>query len=79
MESNKRKEADEQFRKGKKAVSTGLLKWSADHLGGSIYFESAAKLYKEIGDEEMAKESYLKYANSSEKTDNLSCAADGFT
>lgn len=24
------------FKKGKKAISTGLLKWSADYLEGSI-------------------------------------------
>ena len=60
-------------------MSTGLLKWSPDHLGAQLYFENAAKLYKEIGNQIMAKECYLKYAISSEKTDSISCAADGFT
>lgn len=75
----KRKEADSQFKKGTKALSTGLLKWSPDHLGASLYFESAAKAYKEIGNDIMAKDALIKYAISSEKTDSLSCAADGFT
>ena len=61
MESNnrndkKQKEADSQFKKGKKALSTGLLKWNPDHLGASLHFESAAKLYKELGNEQKAKE-----------------------
>jgi hypothetical protein len=44
-----------------------------------LYFETAAKLYKEIGDIQKAKESYIKYAESSEATNLLSGAADGFT
>ena len=75
----KQKEADSQYKKGKKALSTGLMKWNPDHLGASLHFESAAKLYKEIGNEMMAKDAFLKYAVSSEQTDSLSCAADGYT
>lgn len=73
------KEAESEYKKGKAALKTGLLKWSADHLSASLYFESAAKLYKEVGNEIMAKDAFLKYAHSSEKTDSLSCAAEGLT
>lgn len=66
----KQKEADAQFKKGKKALSTGLLKWNPDHLGASLHFESAAKLFKELGDEEKAKDSYIQYAVASEHTDS---------
>ena len=76
---DKIKEADKYFKKGKSATSTGLLKWSADHLGGSMHFESAAKLYKECGQNDKAKEAYIKYAQSSEKLDARGAAADGFT
>ena len=65
----KQKEADSQYKKGKSAVSTGLLKWSPDHLEASMYFENAAKVYKEIGNEIMAKDSFLKAGVSNEKTD----------
>ena len=67
------------YKKGVKATKTSMFKWSADHLGGSIYFEEAAKGFMKIGDEKMAKDSYIKYAHSSEKIDSLSCAADGYT
>jgi hypothetical protein len=55
------------------------LKWSKDHLGASLYFETAGKLYKEIGDILKAKDSFIKYAESSEATGLLSGAADGYT
>ena len=75
----KRKEAESQYKKGAKALSTGLMKWNPDHLGASLHFESAAKAYKEVGNDIMAKDALIKYAISSEKTDSLSCAADGYT
>ena len=56
-----------------------MFKWSADHLGGSLYFEQAAKLYKEIKNDVMARDAYIKYAECSEKIDSVSCAADGYT
>jgi hypothetical protein len=76
---NKKEEADKQYKKGQKAITTSLLKWSKDHLGASLYFETAGKLYKEIGDIVKAKDSFLKYAESSEATGLLSGAADGYT
>ena len=76
---SKIKEADSYFKKGKSATSTGLLKWSADHLSASMHFEQAAKLYKETGQNDKAKEAFVKYAQSSEKLDSRGCAADGFT
>ena len=56
-------------------MATSLFKWSPDYLGAQSHFEDAAKSYKAAGDEKNAKESYLKYAAASEKTDQLSCAA----
>lgn len=75
----KKKEADSEYKKGKKAVGTGLFKWSPDHLSASFHFENAAKLYKEIGNDVMARDSFTRYAQASEKTDSLSSAADGYT
>ena len=79
MDKSKVKEADNYFKKGKSAASTGLLKWSADHITASMHFEQAAKLYKESGYPDKAKEAYIKYAQSSDKMDSRGCAADGFT
>lgn len=67
------------MKKGKSNMSGGFLKWGRDYLSASMHYESAAKLYKEIGNEVMAKEAYLKYAEASEKQDLLSQAADGLT
>ena len=44
-----------------------------------MYFESAAKLYKQIGLNDKAIEAYILYAQQSEATDTISCAADGYT
>ena len=44
--AKKKKEADSQYKKGSAALKTSMFKWSADHLGASLYFETAAKLYK---------------------------------
>ena len=43
------KEADEAFKKGEKAIKTGVFKWSVDHNEGAMYFQQAAKLYKQLG------------------------------
>ena len=79
MQSNKIKEADAAYKKGKKALSTGLFKWSADHLGAGLHFETAGKLYKEIGNDEKAKDSFLKAGASNEQTDSLSMAAGDYS
>jgi hypothetical protein len=47
-------------------LQTSLFKWSKDNLGASIYFETAGKLYKELGDIVKSKESFIKYAECSE-------------
>ena len=44
--NSKIKEADKEFKKGKSAIKTSMLKWSADHISASMNFEAAAKLYK---------------------------------
>lgn len=76
--TKRKAEADQAYKKGQAALKTSLLKWSADHLGASLNFETAAKLYKELGVINMAKDSYLKYAECSEKIDMPSCAAEGY-
>ena len=76
---NKKAEADKQYKKGQKALQTNLFKWSKDNLGASIYFETAGKLYKEIGDIKNSRESFIKYAECSEASQLLSGAADGYT
>ena len=77
--AKKRKEADSQYKKGAACLKTGMFKWSADHLGASLYFETAAKLYKETKNDAMAKDAYIKYADSSAAIDQASCAAEGYT
>jgi len=32
-DKNKEKEAEKEFKKGKSALKTGLMKWSQDHIG----------------------------------------------
>ena len=76
--SRKKQEADESYKKGQAAVKTTMFKWTPDHLGASLHFETAAKLYKELGNVNMAMDSYVKYATSSEKIDMPSCAAEGY-
>ena len=78
-DKNKEKEAEKEFKKGKAALKTSMLKWSPDHIGAQLHFESAAKIYKQIGLDEKAVEAYCLYAKSSEATDTISCAADGYT
>ena len=46
-----------------------------DYFNAQSAFESAAKLYKDAGDEVKAKDSYLKYADACEKSDKTSAAA----
>lgn len=43
-----------------------------------MYFETAAKLYKEINNLNLARDAYIQYAVSSEKIDMPSCAAEGY-
>jgi hypothetical protein len=35
--------ATESFKKGEKALKTGLLKWKPDYAEGAMFFEEAAK------------------------------------
>jgi len=55
-------EAEKEFKKGEKAIKTGLLKWSADYLEGTMHFERAAKLFKDAGVKDKAVKAYLKYS-----------------
>jgi hypothetical protein len=45
MEGN----ADKLVEKGKKALSTGIMKWSKDYVSAAIYFDQAASIYKTNG------------------------------
>ena len=38
-------EGEKAFKKGKKAITTGFFKWSADYFEGSMQFEKAAKSF----------------------------------
>ncbi len=60
-------EAEKYLKKGNKAVSTGLFKWSSDHSEGAMFFEKAAKIFKAAGRTDKAIECYLKYSKSNEK------------
>ena len=54
-----------------------MLKWKPDYDEGSMQFESAAKFYKEGGDNLLAADSFLKYAECCKKLNELLCAATG--
>lgn len=69
--------AEKHFKKGKKAISTGIFKWSADYVEGSIEFEKAAKRFAMSGLEERAMEAWLAYADACEKNNEMSAAAEG--
>ncbi len=66
------------FKKGQKAITTGLFKWSADYLEGSMQFEKAAKSFALTGLESRAKEAWLMYADCCEKNSEMNGAAEGF-
>ena len=69
--------AEKHFKKGKKAISTSLFKWSADYVEGSIEFEKAAKRFAASGLEAKAMEAWLAYADCCEKNSENSAAAEG--
>lgn len=75
--SNSLQEADKQYKKGEQAIKTGLLKWSADYLEGAMFFEKAAKIYKENGVKDKAIKAYLNYSLCSEKLNEFYGAAEG--
>ena len=71
------KKAKKAFKAGQAAISTGLLKWYPDFVGGSIKFEEAGKLYKAEGANPQALEAYLMFSHCSEKANEMSGAAEG--
>ena len=73
------KKAKKAMKEGKECMRTGMLKWYADYVGGAMKFEQAAKLYKAMGDNEMAVEAYVLFSQCSEKSNELSGAAEGLT
>ena len=56
-----------------------MFKWYADYVGASMKFEQAAKLFKANGENEEAIESYLLFSECSEKSNEMSGAAEGMT
>lgn len=63
VESNsKSKQAQKCMKAAENALKTGLLKWSKDYDEASIQYERAAKIYKELNDDQGASEAYLKFA-----------------
>lgn len=65
------------FKKGKKAITTGIFKWSADYFEGGIQFEKAAKSFAANGLEMRAQEAWLEYSGCCEKGDDMTGAAEG--
>jgi len=65
------------FKKGKKAITTSLFKWSADFYEGSVQFEKAAKSFAAHGLDERAQEAWLQYSDCCEKSDEMTGAAEG--
>ena len=79
MESTaKISQAKEAMKKGKSAVSTGILKWSPNHNEAVIHFEKAAKLFKEAGLRNEQYEALLKLGKSCEALNELYTAADAY-
>ena len=69
--------AEKAFKKGKKAITTGLFKWSADWFEGSVQFEKAAKSFAAAGRDDRALEAWLEYSKCSEKNSDYNGAAEG--
>lgn len=65
------------FKKGKKALSTGLFKWSPDYLEGAVNFEKAAKSFTATGLDLKAQEAWLEYSKCSEQSNEMTGAAEG--
>lgn len=65
------------FKKGKKAITTGFFKWSADYYEGSQQFEKAAKSFAAHGLDMRAQEAWLQYSDCCEKSDDMTGAAEG--
>ena len=70
-------EGEKAFKKGKKAITTSLFKWSADYFEGSVQFEKAAKSFTASGLEMRAMEAWLEYSNCCEKSNDMNGAAEG--
>lgn len=70
-------EAEKAFKKGKKAITTSLFKWSADYLEGSLQFEKAGKGFTMSGMNDRAYEAWIEYSNCCEKNNEMTGAAEG--
>ena len=68
---------EKHFKKGQKAITTGLFKWSADFLQGCVEFEKAAKSFTASGLDHRAMEAWLQYSKCSEGSDEMTGAAEG--
>lgn len=42
-------EAEKAYKKGNSAIKTSIIKWSPDYLEGTMYFEKAAKGFRDGG------------------------------
>lgn len=71
------KEAEKAFTKGEKALKTGLFKWSADFTEGAMYFEKAAKQFKQLGEKQRALDAYLRWSACCEQMNENYGAAEG--
>ena len=73
------KKAKKAFKAGQAALKTGLFKWYADYVEAAVKFEQAAKLSKATGDNAKAVEAYVLFSQCSEKSNEMSGAAEGMT
>ena len=71
------KDAEKAFKKGEAALKTGLFKWSAKFDEGQMYFEQAAKGFKQAGEKPRAIEAYLRYSACCESLNEMYGAAEG--
>ncbi len=70
-------QAEKDYKKGEKALKTGLFKWNADFNEGQMYFEKAAKAFKLQGEKQRAADAYLRYSACCEQLNEMYGAADG--
>lgn len=59
-------------------MKTGVFKWSKDYDAAQLKYGEAAKMFKELDEDQLAADAYLQYALCSEKLKIWINAGDGY-
>ena len=78
LKTSQVKKANDYLKTANSALKTGLFRWSKDFAEAGHNFEKAAKLFKEMGEDQQAAEAYLQFAKCSEEQKEYTGAADGY-